>query len=140
DPNVKDSDADLIDKIKIDPAIVQNYNRLPNQKGLSKIIPSSSFSSFPTSSSFISAQNYESKVFSPSSLNLGSRIGLKAHLGQPVLQDGSSEEEGKEEKHGRYNQSIDKETKESADLPFVTSESSREMNPSSPSFQNELEA
>lgn len=136
DPNVKDSDADLIDKIKIDPAIVQNYNRLPNQKGLSKIIPSSSssFSSFP---SFISAQNYESKVFSPSSLNLGSRIGLKAHLGQPVLQDGSSEEE---EKQGRYIQSIDKETKESADLPFVASESSREMNPSSPSLPNELEA
>lgn len=137
DPNVKDSDADLIDKIKIDPAIVQNYNRLPNQEGLSKVIPysSSSFSSFP--SSFISAQNYESKIFSPSSLNLGSRIGLKAHLGQPVLQDGSSEEE---EKQGRYNQSIDKETKESADLPFVTSERSREINLSSPSFQNEHEA
>jgi len=140
DPNVKDSDADLIDKIKIDPAIVQNYNGLPNQKGLSKIIPSSpSFSSSPISS-FISAQNYESKVFSPSSLNLGSRIGLKAHLGHPVLQDGSSEEEGEEEKQGRYNQSIDKKTKESADLPFVASESSREMNPSSPSFPNELEA
>lgn len=138
-PNVKDSDTNLIDKIKIDPNIVQNYNRLPNQKNLSKIIPSSPFSSSASpfsSSSFISTQNYESKVFSPSSLNLDSRIGLRAHFDQPVLQDSSSEED----KQGRYNQSIDKETKESADLPFVTSESSREMNPPSPSLQNEHEA
>jgi hypothetical protein len=138
-PKVKDSGADLIDKIKIDPAIVQNYNGLPNQKSLNKVIPSSSFSSFPSSSSFISTQTNEAKVFSPSSLNLGSRIGLKAHLGQPVVQDGLSEEK-EEEKQGMFNSSIDKETKESADLPFVTSESSREINLSSPSFQNEHEA
>lgn len=119
DPTMETSEVVQDNKINIDPKRVQHLNTF-NQKRIGEVA--------------LSTQNLESRYFFPSSLNLDSKIGLRAHSDRTALHDSASQLEKQE----TYQQSISKDI-ETAHSSSITSEHSQELHSSSKDTLKERE-